>query len=237
MLSDDSDESSGRHLHGIKRAFAGAGVLFAAAAFAPDRAHADDEEPIAEAPPSVAVTEMAVALARALDERLTVWSSSNRRVYVRHCRHSRVGCRARLVAFAGLIAGAAERFDVDPFLVAAMALRESGLNPFAEGSAGERGIVQLHPRGVGSRVRFVQSEGYRRRCERRAGACQEEVLEAGARLVSAAIARCGSIAEGLGCYNTGVCQSTSYGERVLEERQNLLRLAKADVRAASALVD
>lgn len=235
MLSADSENTG--PLRGLTRAFAGVGVgvLVAVATFAPPSAHADDE-PL-EAAPSVAVTEMAVALARALDERLTVWSSSSRRVYVRHCRRSRVGCRARLVAFARLIAGAAERFDVDPFLVAAMALRESGLNPFAEGSAGERGIVQLHPRGVGSRVRFVRSEGYRRRCERRPGACQEEVVEAGARLVSAAIERCGSIAEGLGCYNTGVCQATSYGERVLEERQNLLRLAKADVRAASALVD
>ena len=185
----------------------------------------------------VAAGPMAIALARALDERLTVWQGNNRRVYVSHCRHARSGCRARLVAFARLIVEAAQRHEVDPFLVAAMALRESGLNPFAEGGIGERGIVQLHPRGVGSRVRFVQSEGYRRRCERDPGACQEEVLDVGARLIAASIQRCGSVEEGLGCYNTGVCQSTRYGERVLEERANLLHLAKADAVVAPSMVD
>lgn len=196
----------------------------------------DDPEEVAE-PPSEAANAMAVSLVRALDERLTVWSHGRRRVYVRHCRHSRAGCRARLVAFSRIIADAADRHAVDPFMVAAMALKESGLNPFAEGGAGERGIVQLHPRGVGYHVRFVRSEGYRRRCERRPGACQDEVIEAGTNLVANAIERCGSVRAGLGCYNTGVCQVTSYGERVLDERQNLLRMAKADVSAATLLVD
>ncbi|MEM7609825.1 MAG: transglycosylase SLT domain-containing protein [Myxococcota bacterium] len=192
----------------------------------------------APAPEDSAAGPMAVSLARALDERLTVWRSARRRVYVRHCRRARGGCRARLVAFSRVIVAAAQRHAVDPFLVAAMALRESGLNPFAEGSIGERGLVQLHPRGVGSRVRFVRSEGYRRRCERDEAACQEEVLDVGARLVAASIERCGSVEEGLGCYNTGRCQINAYARRVLEERQNLLQLAKADIRVAQpALVD
>lgn len=178
--------------------------------------------------PSSSAGPMAVALTRALTERLTVWRGGARRVYVRHCRHARSGCRARLVAFSRIIVQAAERHGVDPFLVAAMALRESGLNPFAEGGIGERGLVQLHPRGVGARVRFVQNENYRRRCERDPGACQEEVLDVGTELVAASIARCGSVEEGLGCYNSGVCQTTSYSRRVLEERENLLRMAKAD---------
>ncbi|MEM9070941.1 MAG: transglycosylase SLT domain-containing protein [Myxococcota bacterium] len=180
----------------------------------------------------------AIALARALDARLTVWQAGERRVYVRHCRNARVDCRARVVALSRLISESAHRHQVDPFLVAAMALRESGLNPFAEGSVGERGIVQLHPRGVGSRVRFVRSEGYRRRCERRPDACQAEVIEAGASHVASAMERCGSVPEALGAYNTGVCQETGYSRRVLEERENLLRLAKARVSARAAqLVD
>ncbi len=179
-------------------------------------------QPGAEAEPAPA----AFALARALEARLTVWEHSDRRVYVWHCRHARVDCRARVVAIARIIAESAHRHGVDPFLMAAIALRESGLNPFAEGGAGERGIVQLHPRGVGSRVRFVRSEAYRRRCERRPDACQAEVVEAGVRHVASAIARCGSVAEGLGAYNSGVCQETGYSRRVLEERESLLRLAK-----------
>lgn len=193
---------------------------------------AEDGESEEPAPPPAAL-----ALARALEARLTVWEHRDRRVYVRHCRRARVGCRERVVALARLIAESAHRHAVDPFLVAAIALRESGLNPFAEGSAGERGIVQLHPRGVGSRVRFVRSETYRRRCERRPDACQAEVIEAGARHLASAIARCGSTAEGLGAYNSGVCQVTGYSRRVLAERESLLRLAKRSAPDPVALVD
>ncbi|MCB9615459.1 MAG: transglycosylase SLT domain-containing protein [Sandaracinus sp.] len=180
----------------------------------------------------------ALALARALDARLTVWRNGSRQVYVRHCRSARVSCRARVVALARVLARAGVRHGVDPFLLAAMALRESGLNPFAEGAAGERGIVQLHPRGVGSHVRFVRSEGYRQRCSRAADACQEEVVEAGARLVAASMARCGGMREALGAYNSGVCQATSYGDRVLEERASLVAMAKQGLSAREArLVD
>lgn len=180
----------------------------------------------------------AVALARALEARLTVWQRRSGPVYVWHCRQARVDCRARLVAFARLIAVAAVEHGVDPFLVAAMALKESGLNPFAEGSAGERGIVQLHPRGIGSRVRFVRNDRYRERCERRPDACQGEVLAAGAEHIADAMARCETVLEALGAYNSGHCIETPYGNRVMEERENLLRLAKAGVSAqTAALVD
>lgn len=180
----------------------------------------------------------ALALARALDARLTVWRNGARRVYVGHCRRARVACRARVVALARVLARVGVRHGVDPFLLAAMALRESGLNPFAEGAAGERGIVQLHPRGVGSRVRFVRNESYRERCARTADACQEEVVDAGARLIAASMTRCGGTREALGAYNSGACQATSYGDRVLEERANLVALAKQGISAADArLVD
>ena len=169
----------------------------------------------------------AVAVARALDERLTIWRRPDgRRVYVHHCRQGRVDCRERVVAIAAVFARSGRAHGVDPFLLAAVAMRESGLNPFAEGGVGERGIVQLHPLGAGSRVRFVRSDAHRRRCARRPDACQDEVLDAGANLLSRALRRCGSVAEALGAYNTGVCQETSYSRRVLEERQRLLQLAK-----------
>lgn len=182
-----------------------------------DRVESNDEAP----PPE------AISVARALDERMTVWRRPDgRRVYVEHCRRGRVDCRERLVAIAAVLARSGRAHGVDPFLLAAVAMRESGLNPFAEGGVGERGIVQLHPRGAGSRVRFVRSGSHRRRCERRPDACQDEVLDAGANLLSRALRRCGNVEEALGAYNTGVCQVTSYSRRVLEERQRLLRLAK-----------
>lgn len=185
---------------------------------------------------AAAASSSTVALARSLDERLTVWRTSRRRVHVLHCRRARSGCRARIVALARLIVAAGQTHNVDPFLLAAMALRESGLNPFAEGGIGERGIVQLHPRGVGARVRFVQNEGYRQRCARDASACQEEVLDVGARLVADSVESCGTILDALGMYNSGACHTTPYGEGVMQERLRLLRLAKLG-RERSEMVD
>lgn len=171
------------------------------------------------------------ALSRALHRRMTVWYTDDRVVYVNHCRNARGGCAERMSSFATLIGSASQRYEIDPFLLAAVAVRESGMDPSAAGAAGERGIVQLHPRGSGARVRYVRSEAYRQRCSRRADACQEEVLDAGARLLANSIVRCGGVREGLGAYNTGVCGETSYARRVMSERQRLLRLAKTDARS------
>jgi hypothetical protein len=169
----------------------------------------------------------ALSVARAFDERMTVWQAPDgRRTYAAHCRSAPGGCRARIALYARLIARLSGDQDVDPFLVAAVVLRESGLNPFAEGGIGERGIVQLHPRGAGSDVEFVQSERFRRQCRRTADACQEEVLRVGIELLANSIRRCGGVEEGLGMYNGGRCQSTSYSRRVLSERSRLLELAK-----------
>lgn len=176
-----------------------------------------------------------VSLHRALDRRLTVWRTSSRVIYVRHCRSTRGGCAERTAVFARMIGDAATTHRVDPFLLAAVAVRESGMDPTAAGAAGERGIVQLHPRGSGARVRYVRSEVYRRGCERRPDACQREVLEAGARLLSTSITRCGGVREGLGAYNRGECGATDYARRVMSERQRLLRLAKGDARMAAEI--
>jgi hypothetical protein len=159
---------------------------------------------------------------------MTVWSTETRVVYVHHCRAANGGCRQRVSTFARLIGDASERHGLDPFLLAAVAIRESGMDPSAAGGAGERGIVQLHPRGAGARIRYVTSEAYRRRCARRPDVCQDEVLDAGARLLSSTIARCGSVRDGLGAYNRGECGETDYARRVMRERQRLLRLAKSD---------
>lgn len=194
---------------------------------APPESHAQDREEAEDATVS--------ALSRALIRRMTVWRSGTHVAYVRHCRAARGGCARRTATFARLIGEAASRHDIDPFLLAAVAVRESGMDPTAAGAAGERGIVQLHPRGSGSSVRFVQSEGYRRRCARRADACQAEVLEAGARLLSNSIRRCGGVREGLGAYNRGACGETRYAVRVMNERQRLLRLVKTDAQSVAEL--
>ncbi|MDW8362853.1 MAG: transglycosylase SLT domain-containing protein [Myxococcales bacterium] len=174
--------------------------------------------------------ETARLLARALEERIAVWGTRGGRIlHARHCRAASEGCRARLALFARWIAGAARAHGVDPWLLAAIAVRESGLDPFAVGRDGEHGIVQLHPRGVGRGVRFVASERYRARCSRAAGACQQEVLDVGARHLADAIAGCGGDpVAGLGAYNSGRCGPTRYVVRVLLERRRLRALVGLD---------
>lgn len=205
---------SARRRRWMRGALAASAIVWVTTAVPDGAAQPPDDDPSVE------------ALVRALDRRMTVYRAGQRSVYVSHCRTTRGGCPERTAAFARMIGDAAREYRVDPFLLAAVAVRESGMNPTAAGAAGERGIVQLHPRGSGSGIRYVRSEAYRRRCAHRPDACQGEVLEAGARLLSNNIVRCGGIREGLGAYNRGVCGETSYARRVMSERQRLLRLAK-----------
>lgn len=169
-------------------------------------------------------------LLNALERRVTVWESPKGRVvHASHCRTGPGGCRARIAVITRWLADAAEKYSIDPFVLAAMAVKESGLNPFAEGSVGELGLLQLHPRGVGRRTEFVRNERFRKRCERSVGACQQEVIEIGAEHLADAIARCGDLRAALGAYNSGKCGETEYTERILDERRELLERSAAPV--------
>jgi hypothetical protein len=167
------------------------------------------------------------ALAQALKARITVWKRADGRiVYSTHCRRIRSGtCEDRLDLFATWMVEAGRRHDVGPFLLAAMAYRESAFNPRVRGPAGSRGILQLHPRGSGARIKFIQNEAYRNKCLRKVGACQEPIVEEGASHLREEIERCGSLKAALGAYNRGHCGETGYTRRVLRERERLLDLA------------
>lgn len=180
----------------------------------------------------------ALALARAIDARLTVRESrSGKPVYVQHCRVSTGGCRARIATLARLITEASNRANVDPFLTAAIAMRESGLNPLAVSPVGARGLVQLNPRYRGKTVPFVYNERYREQCSARPGACQREVLDAGLGLYKWALSRCGGdVEQGLAWYNSGRCDKRNgYAASVLSERRRLLKLAKESSPASSTV--
>jgi hypothetical protein len=184
-------------------------------------AQADDLQRAAFQTPA----EEVIALSDALEERVTVWHRPDgTNVYIGHCRYAPRGCRSRIEQLATWIYEVGEEEGIDPWILAAIAFRESGLNPWAVGRAGERGIIQLNPLGrEGSRSRFVRDERYRENCRRLDGACQKEVLSAGARLLARAIRMCGgNVAEGLSCYNAGTCGGApEYGRRVLRERDFL----------------
>jgi hypothetical protein len=170
-----------------------------------------------------------LALARAIDARLIVRESrAGKPIHVQHCRIVEGGCRRRIAAMSRLITEASNRAGIDPFLTAAIAVRESGLNPLAVSPVGARGVVQLNPKYRGKTVPFVYNESYREQCGRRPGACQREVLEAGLGLYQWAVSRCGGDVErGLAWYYSGRCDKRNgYASSVLRERRRLLRLAK-----------
>jgi hypothetical protein len=182
-----------------------------------------------------------LALARAIDARLIVRESrQGEPIHVQHCRVSDGGCRARIATLSRLITEASNRAGVDPFLTAAIAVRESGLNPLAVSPVGARGVVQLNPKYRGKTVPFVYNERYREKCSRRPGACQREVIEAGLGLYEWAVTRCGGdVEKGLAWYNSGHCDKRNgYASSVLSERRRLLRLAKqADPGLQAVFVD
>lgn len=160
------------------------------------------------------------ALSTALGSALTVWERSDGRViYVHHCRTARGGCEARLRAMAGEFVSAARAHNLDPWLLAAMALRESALNPDAVGAIGEVGVMQLHPRSARGR-RAISA------CRRSPDRCTAAVIWLAAEGLREAIDRCGSIESGLGAYNRGRCGETSYSRRVLQHRERLRSWAR-----------
>ncbi len=125
-------------------------------------------------------------------------------------------CQRRVSLFAQYFQAAGAEHGVDPWVLAAMARRESAYYPGASGSVGEYGIMQLHPRGVGRDVRYVSNARFRAACRRVPGACQEEVVNVGADLLGRSLRHCGTIEAALGAYNTGRCGgSEGYTQRVL----------------------
>lgn len=167
-------------------------------------------------------------------------ATADGRAPVRHCRFAgpaREGderwsrCDRRMGSFARLFVEAGEIHQVDPWLLAAVASRESGLNPWASGAAGEVGLMQLHPRGIGRELaaRFARAP-VRARCDSRADACQRPVIDRGAAALRRALERCGAEMAGLSAHNTGRCDSEAgaeYARRALRRREQLQAWARA----------
>jgi Transglycosylase SLT domain len=141
-----------------------------------------------------------------------------------HCRQASEGCDRRLTEFAHYIIDAGEKNGIDPWLLAAMAFRESGMNPFVVGAVGELGLLQLHPKNPKVKsVRFIRDAYYRQRCRKEAGACQREVVDRAAEILARSLAVCdGDLYRALGMYNSGKCGGNkSYADRILVERDAL----------------
>ena len=161
-------------------------------------------------------------------------------VPVRHCRRAKEGCDRRLTEFAHYLVDVGHAHGLDPWLMAAMAFRESGMNPFARGAIGELGILQINPgRRDARQVRFIRDGWYRQRCRKQAGACQREIVEHAAQVLTKALAMCGGdLRAALGAYNSGHCTGGKrYAKRVLQEREALLRAAGVEGAFQQAAVE
>ena len=198
---------------------------------AEERAHGAGASAVVAAPahanqPAAADSEL---LSRAMRARVTINTDphTGRQIAASHCRRAPEGCDRRMAEFAGYLTDAGQKNGLDPWLLAAMAFKESGFNPFAMGSLGELGILQLHPNNPRSKhVRFLHDEWYRKRCRHEIGACQKEVVDRAAELLARTVEQCGgSLQDALGAYNTGRCGGSSvYAKRIIGERK-LLRQA------------
>lgn len=162
--------------------------------------------------------DVAGELERALEERMLIGVRvDGERIHVRHCRRAPGGCEARARRLARLFVDAGARHRVDAVVLAAIALKESGLDSRAVGRAGELGLMQLHPRSPwGARARA--------RCAAGGEACDRVVVDEAAALLATAIARCAELDRALAMYNTGRCRSDRgalYARRVLRIRDEI----------------
>ena len=164
--------------------------------------------------------------------RLTLrYDNDGNPVYAGSCRTDHFGCEERIRIIAEMIVYESNIQGVDPWIVASIIWKESRFYPFARGGVGERGVMQLHPRNSRFRqVQFVHSPWYRRRCRRRLGNCQEEIIEAGVTLLRANVDSCdGYLYRGLTQYNTGQCLFRNrYARRVFQQRRTLIELSRDD---------
>lgn len=139
----------------------------------------------------------------------------------KHCRDAPGGCDKRVRLFAQYFRDVGWQYGVDHWLIAAMAVKESGLNPWASGGAREIGILQMHP---GRRdTRSLAQYRMHARCKASPGACQWEVVHTAVGVLRRSFEICGTTTLALGMYNSGRCRESGYAIRVFQIRRDLMR--------------
>lgn len=133
--------------------------------------------------------------------------------YVRHCRDAPAGCADRTARYAAYIVDAGRHHGVDPWLLAAISVRESGLNPHAIGPGGELGIMQINPRSKHARSLHAPCV--------EPGDCMRSHVDTAAVILARSITTCGHVDSGLGRYNTGRCVASRYARSVMLTRARL----------------
>lgn len=171
-------------------------------------------------------------LGGALEDSLTIESSrlSGRPRCWKYLHNTPDGCRLELVEYASYFIAAGEQFQLDPWILASMAWQESRLHAWATGRGAEIGIMQLHPSRRDVRdLAIVSDPLYRKRCAKKRGSCQREIVMLAASILRRSINKCGDLFRGLTMYNAGVCESqkNTYAKRVLRTKAELEALSGA----------
>lgn len=165
-------------------------------------------DPTEHVAPQTRLGQVAGSLESALLIRLRLPSGRD----MRHCRMR--GCDAYAHRLALTIRDAAAQWEVDPFLLAAIAVRESSLVETARGAAGEHGVMQLHPRSPAG----LQAA---RECRIAPSDCTAIEVGLAAELVARSLQLCGSEAAALGRYHRGRCGADDYARSILRIRDEL----------------
>lgn len=134
--------------------------------------------------------------------------------FARHCRHAPGGCERWIARVALDMRMAAAHWEVSPWTMAAIAVRESSLNPAAVGARNEHGVMQLLPGTPWER-------DARRRCREAPSDCVAVEIDVAAELLARSVQLCGSEARALGRYSCGRCEETAYSRSVLALRDRL----------------
>lgn len=162
-------------------------------------------------------------IARAIEKRHRIpWYEKQGKVKHWHaCRTAPGGCAVHVLAISGYIVEAARKNELDPYLLAAVAWKESRFVAYATGDVKERGVFQIHPK-TRSNFEFLANPA----CEKKQGQCQQEVVDYGAQLLVRYSDRCGSLDGGLSAWNTGRCESETGAKYAASVRRTAKALRK-----------
>ena len=116
--------------------------------------------------------------------------------------------------------------QVPPTLILAVMAAESGFNPFARGSQGAVGLMQITP--------AAESDALGRFGGKLAAFDPQTNLRVGARLLQASVQQAGSLEEGVRQYGraSGQTNEDAYVERVMAEHRQLQRIIQTQATTA-----
>lgn len=151
--------------------------------------------------------------------------SDGKILYHKFCRNDKIPCEKNIKEYTRYIVKHSIKFNLDPYLPAAVAINETNLNAYAVGGRGEKSIFQLLPGTPwAKKSKFNQNQNYRNKCKNIVGHCQEEATIAAIELLSNALKKCKTTSGALSMYNGGKCKKESTKKYVEKVKKKMAAL-------------